>query len=158
LQVEESTFVADPLGLLSRLRNLLPSDLARRQRLLTRYAPDVIYSWHHSRVAENFLRTATYGCMAQRVDTPELGSVSYPRGEARYGKDRFFALRYGTECTCVKRANSYWWVRSDFEFCREWRGRWPTEVCRCLHCSTLCAGAELGLRANGTAGEVGTED
>lgn len=155
LQVEESTFLADPLGLLPRLRQLSPSALARRRLLLTKHAPDVIYTWPRSRVAENFLRAAVYGCMARQVDTPELGSVSYPRSEARFGRDRFFARRYGTECTCVKRPNSYWWVRRDFRFRHEWRGRWPTEVCRCVHCSMLCAGAELHPGQNGTAEEAG---
>lgn len=144
LQVEQGAFISNPFELIRRLRKVSQAQIARRRELMLRHAADVLYDWPHSRVGDNFLRAASYGCMARTVDTRELGTVIYP-DDGKANPDREAVQRFGTECTCVKRPNSYWWVSKGFAFNQDWRGRWPTEICRCLHCSKLCVNADLAL-------------
>ena len=137
LKVDQATFLAKPKELLGRLRAISAAGLLERQRALHAHVADVVYDWPDSRVAANFLRTAAAGCEATRVDMPRLASVTYRQDDRRYADDRRSASLWSAECTCVREPPTLWWGPSG-EIDRRRRGVWPTEVCRCNHCSTLC--------------------
>ena len=90
----------------------------------------------HSRVAAHFLRTAEYGC---RRATPSARLGLFPPGHP-------YSDEQTSNCTCVRQPPRFWW--SSPRYVEEYRrlhakspirrGGFPTEVCRCTHCSVLC--------------------
>jgi len=131
LRVEESAFRAAPYALLGRLRALTDSQLQARRAQMRAYAADVLYDVPRSRVAHNFLRVATTGCVRA---TPTSLLAIYPPSH-KYSHDR----NYGVNCSCVRRPPRFWWHAANHpRQLYSGRGRVPTELCRCLHCATLC--------------------
>jgi hypothetical protein len=126
IRVDEKVFVAKPTLLLELLRRIPPAEvLARRARML-RHVADVTYG-PGSRVASNFLRAADEGCL-RGITTPTLGI--YPHTH-KYAADD----KWGLNCSCVRQPPSFFWASEQTKWTR---GDVPTEVCRCLHCATLC--------------------
>ena len=130
LRVEQDAFVRQPLELLPRLRAVPLAARARMRRALLAHRADVVYAAARSRVAAHFLRAAYHGCVAPRP-TRRLGA--FPPGH-KYGDAED---RWKTGCSCVATPPRYWWA--DPRRPPRWhKGNWPTELCRCLHCSVLC--------------------
>ena len=146
LRVEQQTFISQPLQLLARLRAIPSTDVAERRSRMLRYVADVTYNQpldlglsarqgSPSRAASNLLVAAHEGCL---VGTKTQVTGVYPSTH-KYAADD----RWGLNCSCTKAPPRFFWgpphsaslaVRQKL-----WtRGRVPTEVCRCLHCATLC--------------------
>ena len=171
LRVEQSAFIASPLALLARLRAIPQAEVAERRSRMLKYVPDVTYDqWpragraddeNHataaqstsqlapshpraerlapSRLVTNLLRAAESGCL---LGTPTSATDIYPRWH-KYASDD----RWGVNCSCTASAPTFFWgpkqSGSHANRAKLWtRGRVPTEVCRCLHCATLCPLAE----------------
>ena len=153
LRVEQSTFIHDPLALLPRLRAFSAAELSERRARMLRFVPDVTYNQSmsdatpaadlgtrhegrfSSRLASNLLRAAHAGCLVGAA-TPHTGT--YPRWH-KYADDD----HWGLNCSCTMRPPPFFLGPPDMSAAaardRLWtRGRVPTEVCRCLHCATLC--------------------
>ena len=62
--------------------------------------------------------------------------LAAPRPQShKYAHDR----NYGVNCSCVRRPPRFWWhSKTPPRQLYSGRGKVPTEVCRCLHCATLC--------------------
>ena len=87
-----------------------------------------------SRLATNLLRAADSGCL-QGLATAVSGI--YPQWH-KYAADD----KWGLNCSCTVNPPRFYWgpkLAPHQARTRLWtRGKVPTEVCRCLHCATLC--------------------
>lgn len=104
-----------------------------------------------SRLVSNLLRAAETGCL---MGTPTPTTGVYPPWHKYAGDDR-----WGLNCSCTQKAPTFFWgpkqSGSHANRAKLWtRGRVPTEVCRCLHCATLCPEdeANVGAGASDAAG------
>ena len=150
VRIEQATFVNAPLALLPKLRAISSAEIYERRARMQRHVADVTYeqavSAHRrgeavrsptrgSRLATNFLRAAETGCL-RGAATPVTGV--YPLSH-KYSKDD----KWGLNCSCTEAPPRFFWgpthASSAAARAKLWtRGRVPTEVCRCLHCATLC--------------------
>lgn len=82
-----------------------------------------------------FLLLALIFAIRQGSQTRHLGI--FPPSH-KYAAD----VNYGVNCSCVRRPPQFWWVAEPSGRHRATlyggRGKAPTELCRCLHCATLC--------------------
>ena len=100
-----------------------------------------------SRLASNLLRAADEGCL-RGLSTASVGI--YARRHPYANDDK-----WGLNCSCLREPPIFFWgpmlrhkresgtagaaAATAFIRAKLWtRGRVPTEVCRCLHCATLC--------------------
>lgn len=146
LRVDERAFARDPHGLLGRLRALGTARVAELQAGLRRHVADLTYDSIGSRVGSNLLRAAHEGCV---LGSPSAVLGLHP-GSHRYGAE---GRQWGVGCSCRRQPPAFWWADDDAarDRPRRWRrGSVPTEVCRCTHCATMCAGEGGG--AGGTGG------
>lgn len=149
LRVDAVPFASDPRGLLRRLAKIDAAEIVARRTALQRYAADLVYEAEGSRTADNFLRTAFYGCVHAQVETPLLST--YTAGQPLPPHtERSAPAEYGAlPCVCAREEPKYWWARE-----REVSGwllkRWPrinrelggmssVELCRCAHCGKTCS-------------------
>ena len=92
--------------------------------------------WAQSRLVANLLRAAHAGCVLGAA-TPMTGV--YPRNHKYAGDDK-----WGLNCSCTQAPPRFFWGGASTLYgkgarAKLWsRGKVPTEVCRCLHCATLC--------------------
>ena len=129
------------------------------------HAADVVYEMPDSRVAENFVRTAYYGCIRPGgLDTHLVGTIplhsnasarTVPKANASFGAEK------GYPCACSRHPIGFWWdsdtsMNSSALAAGGARGRAhdggratrgakrdvATEVCGCNLCRTLCPGPE----------------
>jgi hypothetical protein len=124
-----------------------PRAAARTERHALSHAP--------TRLASNALRAAEAGCM-RGAPTPTTGL--YPMWH-KYADDD----KWGLNCSCTTAAPKFWWgpkaTRAGSGRGRPsetlWtRGKVPTEVCRCLHCATLCPQPEDEWSGGAPAGSA----
>ena len=144
IRVEQDAFQRDPMQLIARLRAIPYAEVVERRAKVLKYVADVTYDQGDgggpvqrvaSRLASNLLRAADSGCL-RGTATPITGI--YPRSH-KYAADD----KWGLNCSCTETPPRFFWganhasgasTRSSL-----WtRGKVPTEVCRCLHCATLC--------------------
>ncbi len=147
LRVDENTFISSPRALLPRLRAIAPAEVAARRARMLRHVADVIYTRSHGgsprahRLGSNLLRAASDGCL-RGAATPTLGI--YPHTHPYAADDK-----WGLNCSCLRAPPHFFWgpaahgagaaAAAAARASKLWtRGKVPTDVCRCLHCATLC--------------------
>lgn len=163
LRVHFLSFNKDPTTLVHRLRAMSTAERVRRRTQLLRHAVDVLYDVPGSKVADNFLRMAGYGCLSSHafaagVKTQLLGTLSPEHAPNKHS--RVLPDANGTEggdrCTCARRGARYWWSpfspsssTSDAIY-HNWTYKWdrlvrdgqreeaPSELCGCNLCRLSC--------------------
>ena len=152
LRVEQLSFVrAPPLALLHRLRNVSAAERGARRQAMARVRADLLYDAPTSRVASNFLRMAVAGCLPPKQRAPQdagasaRSTISKRLGTWPPGHELAHEARFrGLNCSCVLHMPRYWFSRrrelrsSETDADTAALGKWPTELCRCKHCSRRC--------------------